>query len=201
LNFHARIGVAAGRSSDLQACPLNRSSIALQSNGASTNPSSRFFGKPVVLGCSFLLTAAGQFRFHTGFPLTFPHETSPANAPQHKVSSSPCQPKCCAFLNPLSQSIAKPRALYGVRHSSAAFTTPTQTPKFPYSPADLRHHVRAQHRCAPSPHDFSTSSLFVTRFLGASPRPLRLCVIFFLRFRSSTTTAPTSSPARPETSG
>ena len=69
-----------------------------RSNGVSTNPSSRFFGKPVVLGCSFLLTAAGQFRFHTGFPLTFPCETSPANEPQHKVSPNPCQPKCCAFL-------------------------------------------------------------------------------------------------------
>jgi hypothetical protein len=72
--------------------------VPIHANGASTNPSSRFFGKPVVLGCSFLLTAAGQFRFHTGFPLTFPHETSPANAPQHTVSFRPCQPKCCAFV-------------------------------------------------------------------------------------------------------
>jgi hypothetical protein len=31
-----------------------------------------FREKPVVVGRSFLLTAAGQFRFRTGFPLTFP---------------------------------------------------------------------------------------------------------------------------------
>jgi hypothetical protein len=33
-----------------------------------------FGRKPVVFGCSFLLTAAGQFRLYTGFPLTFPWE-------------------------------------------------------------------------------------------------------------------------------
>jgi hypothetical protein len=42
---------------------------AIKVDGVSTNPSSRFRRKPVVFGCSFLLTAAGQFRVHTGFPL------------------------------------------------------------------------------------------------------------------------------------
>ena len=126
LEIHAWIGVAAGRSSDLQARPHDRSSVALQSNGVSTDPSSRFFGKPVVLGRSFLLTAAGQFRFHTGFPLTFPHETSPAIAPQHKVSPDSCQPKCCAFLMSCPNPCAQPRGLYGVRRCRAAF--PLSTP-------------------------------------------------------------------------
>lgn len=36
--------------------------------GVSTDPSSRFWGKPVVFGCSSLLTAAGQFRICAGFP-------------------------------------------------------------------------------------------------------------------------------------
>jgi len=46
--------------------------VAIHPNGGSTNPSSRFLRKPVALRVSFLLTAAGQFRFYTGFPLTFP---------------------------------------------------------------------------------------------------------------------------------
>jgi hypothetical protein len=42
--------------------------------GISTDPSSRLGAKPVVFGRSFLLTAAGQLRIRTGFPLTFPLE-------------------------------------------------------------------------------------------------------------------------------
>lgn len=64
-DFHAEFGVATGRSSDLQAWPI-------QVIGVSTGPSSRFQRKPVVFGCSILLTAAGQSRIPTGFPLTFP---------------------------------------------------------------------------------------------------------------------------------
>jgi hypothetical protein len=41
--------------------------------GVSTYPSSRLWRKPVVFGCSFLLTAAGQFRIPTGFPLGVSH--------------------------------------------------------------------------------------------------------------------------------
>ena len=66
-DFHAGFGVVTGRSSDLQAWPINMT-------GISTGPSSRFQRKPVVFGCSILLTAAGQFRIRTGFPLTFPWE-------------------------------------------------------------------------------------------------------------------------------
>jgi hypothetical protein len=66
-DFHAGFGVVTGRSSGLQACPINMT-------GISTDPSSRFQRKPVVFGCSILLTAAGQFRIRTGFPLTFPGE-------------------------------------------------------------------------------------------------------------------------------
>jgi hypothetical protein len=47
-----------------------------KSNGISTNPSSRLLRKPVVFGCSFLFTAAGQSRIHTGFPF----RRSPRNA-------------------------------------------------------------------------------------------------------------------------
>jgi hypothetical protein len=47
---------------------------AIRLNSFSTNPSSRLWRKPVVLGCSFLLTAAGQSRLHTGFPLRAPSE-------------------------------------------------------------------------------------------------------------------------------
>jgi hypothetical protein len=60
--FHAGFGVVTGRSSDLQAWPINVI-------GISTGPSSRFQRKPVAFGCSILLTAAGQFRIRTGFPL------------------------------------------------------------------------------------------------------------------------------------
>ena len=66
-NFHAGFGVVTGRSSDLQAWPINVT-------GVSTGPSSRFQRKPVVFGFSILLTAAGQSRIRTGFPLTFPWE-------------------------------------------------------------------------------------------------------------------------------
>src|SRR6266404_9374682 len=65
--FHAGFGVVTGRSSDLQAWPVKMT-------GVSTDPSSRFQRKPVVFGCSILLTAAGQSRIRTGFPLTFPWE-------------------------------------------------------------------------------------------------------------------------------
>ncbi len=64
-NFHAGFGVVTGRSSDLQAWPVKMT-------GVSTDPSSRFQRKPVVSGCSILLTAAGQFRIRTGFPLNVP---------------------------------------------------------------------------------------------------------------------------------
>jgi hypothetical protein len=64
-NFHAGFGVVTGRSSDLQAWPVKLT-------GVSTDPSSRFQRKPVVFGCSILLTAAGQFRIRTGFPLGAP---------------------------------------------------------------------------------------------------------------------------------
>jgi hypothetical protein len=65
LDFHAGFGVVTGRSSDLQACPVKMT-------GVSTGPSSRFQRKPVVFGCSILLTAAGQFRIRTGFPFGVP---------------------------------------------------------------------------------------------------------------------------------
>src|SRR5258707_6379747 len=65
--FHAGFGVVTGRSSDLQAWPINVI-------GISTGPSSRFQRKPVAFGCSIPLTAAGQFRIRAGFPLTFPWE-------------------------------------------------------------------------------------------------------------------------------
>jgi hypothetical protein len=47
----------------------------------------------VVFGCSILLTAAGQFRIRTGFPLTFPWERHQQT--NHKVF--PCQTKYCVF--------------------------------------------------------------------------------------------------------
>jgi hypothetical protein len=56
--------------------------MTIPQNGVSTNPSSRLLRKPVVFGCSFLLTAAGQSRLRTGFPLTFPwerHQQAPHN--------------------------------------------------------------------------------------------------------------------------
>jgi hypothetical protein len=53
--------------------------------------------KPVVFGRSILLTAAGQFRIRTGFPLTFPWGTSPANEPQDGGLVFPCQTKYCIF--------------------------------------------------------------------------------------------------------
>src|SRR5229473_5672605 len=65
LDIHAGFGVVTGRSSDLQALPIKMT-------GVSTDPSSRFQRKPVVSGCSILLTAAGQFRIRTGFPLNVP---------------------------------------------------------------------------------------------------------------------------------
>src|SRR5271165_5062399 len=64
-DFHAGFGVVTGRSSDLQALPIKMI-------GVSTGPSSRFQRKPVVFGCSILLTAAGQSRIRTGFPLNVP---------------------------------------------------------------------------------------------------------------------------------
>src|SRR5260370_15065438 len=90
LDFHAGFGVVTGRSSDLQAWPVKMT-------GVSTDPSSRFQRKPVVFGCSILLTAAGQSRIFTRFPLTFPLGTSPANEPQDRGLPVPCQPKCCGF--------------------------------------------------------------------------------------------------------
>ena len=62
---HPLWGRLCGRSSDSQAWPVNMTSV-------STNPSSRFRRKPVVIGCSILLTAAGQSRIRTGFPLGAP---------------------------------------------------------------------------------------------------------------------------------
>ena len=61
-DFHAGFGVVTGRSSDLQTWPIKMT-------GVSTGPSSRFQRKPVVFGFSILLTAAGQSRIRTGFPL------------------------------------------------------------------------------------------------------------------------------------
>src|SRR6266576_3159493 len=43
--------------------------------GISTDPSSRFWRKPVITGRSILLTAAGQSRIRTGFPLNAPLES------------------------------------------------------------------------------------------------------------------------------
>lgn len=68
-----------------------------ENDGTSTNPSSRFLSKPVVFGCSFLLTAAGQLRIRTGFPLGVPLGTPPASDAQDTVLSVGCQPKCCGF--------------------------------------------------------------------------------------------------------
>ena len=68
-DFHAGFSVVTGRSSDLQAWPIKMT-------GVSTDPSSRFQRKPVVTGRSILLTAAGQSRICTGFPLGAP----PGNA-------------------------------------------------------------------------------------------------------------------------
>src|SRR5947207_1779547 len=59
--------------------------------GVSTGPSSRFQRKPVVFGFSILLTAAGQSRIHTGFPLGVPVGTPPANGAQHKGLFTACQ--------------------------------------------------------------------------------------------------------------
>jgi len=83
-NFHAGLDVAAGRSSDLQAWPI-------KVTGFSTGPSSRFQRKPVLIGCSILLTAAGQSRFRTGFSLDAPLGASPANEPQDRGSLIRCQ--------------------------------------------------------------------------------------------------------------
>ncbi len=66
LDIHAGFGVATGRSSDLQALPIKMTDV-------STDPSSRLQRKPVVTGCSILLTAAGQSRNRTGFPLGATH--------------------------------------------------------------------------------------------------------------------------------
>ncbi len=78
-DLHAGYGVVTGRSSDLQAGPIGMI-------GVSTGPSSRFQRKPVVFGCSILLTAAGQSRIPTGFPLTFPWERH--QQAKHKI-------ECC----------------------------------------------------------------------------------------------------------
>ncbi len=78
--FHAGFGVVTGRSSDLQAWPVKMT-------GVSTDPSSRFQRKPVVFGCSILLTAAGQSRIRTGFPLTFPWERHQQTS--HKIEGCP----------------------------------------------------------------------------------------------------------------
>jgi hypothetical protein len=42
--------------------------MAIRANGIPNDPSSRLRRKPVMFGCSFLLTAAGQFRICTGIP-------------------------------------------------------------------------------------------------------------------------------------
>jgi hypothetical protein len=89
-DFHAGFGVATGRSSDLQAWPIKMT-------GASTGPSSRFQRKPVLLGRSILLTAAGQSRIRTGFPLGVPLGTPPAIDAQDKGLFMVCQSKCCGF--------------------------------------------------------------------------------------------------------
>jgi hypothetical protein len=90
-DFHAGYGVVTGRSSDSQAWPIKLT-------GISTGPSSRFQRKPVVFGCSILLTAAGQSRIRTGFPLDAPPGASPANEPQDRGLLIPCQSKCCGLL-------------------------------------------------------------------------------------------------------
>src|SRR5207245_1460551 len=64
-DFEAGFGAVTGTSSDLQACPIKMI-------GVSTGPSSRFQRKPVLFGRSILLTAAGQSRIRTGFPLGVP---------------------------------------------------------------------------------------------------------------------------------
>jgi hypothetical protein len=48
-----------------------------------------------VRSCSPLRGSPG---FAPGSLYTFPQGTSPANEPQDKVSSVPCQPKCCDFV-------------------------------------------------------------------------------------------------------
>jgi hypothetical protein len=83
--FHAGFGVVTGRSSDLQAWPV-------EVIGVSTDPSSRFQRKPVVFGCSILLTAAGQFRIRTGFPLDVPWERHQQTS--HKIEG------CSLHVNP-----------------------------------------------------------------------------------------------------
>jgi len=69
------------------------------STGASTDPSSRLQRKPVLFGCSFLLTAAGQFRIFTGFPLRVPLETRPASDTQHTAVLRPSQQNIVVFLH------------------------------------------------------------------------------------------------------
>jgi hypothetical protein len=71
--------------------------MADQMTGASTGPSSRFQRKPVLLGRSILLTAAGQSRIRTGFPLGVPLGTPPAIDAQDKGLFMVCQSKCCGF--------------------------------------------------------------------------------------------------------
>ena len=89
-DFHAGSGVVTGRSSDLQAWPIKM-------NGVSTGPSSRFQRKPVLFGRSILLTAAGQSRIRTGFPLGAPLGAPPANEAQDRGLLIPCQPKMSRF--------------------------------------------------------------------------------------------------------
>jgi hypothetical protein len=55
-DFHAGFGVATGRSSDLQAWPV-------EMTGISSDPSSRFQRKPVVLGVRSCLPLRGSSGF------------------------------------------------------------------------------------------------------------------------------------------
>ena len=53
--------------------------------------------KTSAIGRSILLTAAGQSRIRTGFPLGVPLGTPPAIDAQDKGLFMVCQSKCCGF--------------------------------------------------------------------------------------------------------
>jgi hypothetical protein len=92
----------------LRTCRHGRSKMT----GVSTDPSSRFQRKPVVIGCSILLTAAGQSRIRTGFPLGAPRgETPPAIDAQHKGLFSACQSECCGLVKYVRIYVHSPRPL------------------------------------------------------------------------------------------
>jgi hypothetical protein len=54
-----------------------------KTTNVSTDPSSRFWRKPVVFACSFPLTAVAQSRIRTGFPLG----VSPENATSKRYTT------------------------------------------------------------------------------------------------------------------